>query len=178
MNKESELHSCIDFLPANATCNFEPKKCNSPGNFHATNSLKALAAKVLQCNSGGNSYATDEKNLCNWHATNQRTICNSDEAKLFSGFALNELKKAAEDSWDEIKDNPAMLNAFAIALHDLKLLREGQIPSCYTSSVFCHGCKKEIPIYPINMSEVLGCPWCVNRGLGLSIPEPNKFHNK
>jgi len=81
----------------------------------------------------------------------------------------DELRRAAEDDWDEIANDPSRLVAFADSLAIKQIRESGGIPDHYTSETECKHCGP-VPIWLGCPPQVNGCPWCLNRLAGLPMP--------
>ena len=81
----------------------------------------------------------------------------------------NVLREAAQDDWDEVSNDPAQLVAFADSLAIVQIRESGGIPDSYTSTTECKHCGP-VPIWEGCPPQVNGCPWCLNRLAGLSMP--------
>ena len=81
----------------------------------------------------------------------------------------DELRRAAEDDWSEVSNDPAQLVAFADSLAIKQIRASGGIPDHYTSETECKNCGA-VPIWPGCPPEVKECPWCLNRLKGLPMP--------
>jgi len=90
------------------------------------------------------------------------------------GFSQNELKREAQEDWQNIKNAPKALYALANALYKQRLREQEYIPPSYTSSTTCLNCGL-VPIPPElkGNGKILFCPWCWNKAQGLSIPKIN-----
>ena len=82
---------------------------------------------------------------------------------------LERLRKEAGNDWDEIAADPAQLKAFAELLMIVEMREKGICPDHYTATTNCKHCGP-VPFWEGCPSEVQGCPWCMNRLKGLSIP--------
>lgn len=81
----------------------------------------------------------------------------------------DELRRAAGDDWPAVRTDPAQLVAFADSLAIVQIRESGGIPDNYTSTTECKNCRT-VPIWQGCPPQVDGCPWCLNRLKGLSIP--------
>lgn len=70
-----------------------------------------------------------------------------------------ELKIAAADDWEAIKDAPQVLEAFRRQLETTRMIDAGIVPPDYTSTTHCKHCG-DVPIFEGCSEEVYGCPWC------------------
>ncbi len=86
----------------------------------------------------------------------------------------DELRREADDDWDEVSNDPAQLVAFADSLAIVQIRESGRVPDTYVSLTTCQNCG-EVPIWPGCPPQVNGCPWCLNRLDGL--PMPNSFEH-
>ena len=77
-----------------------------------------------------------------------------------------ELRREAEDDWDEIANDPAQLIAFADSLAIVQIRESGGVPDTYMSVTTCQNCGP-VPIWPGCPPRVKECPWCMN---GLTAP--------
>lgn len=92
------------------------------------------------------------------------------EADILEGLEEDDLQAAETE---EI--TVAELTAFARARRDRLMREAGQIPRSYTSRTYCAGCGV-VPIWPGVPDCVEGCPWCLVRDKGLSIPSAERGH--
>ncbi len=72
-----------------------------------------------------------------------------------------ELRRAAEDDWSEVSNDPAQLVAFADSLAIVQIRESGGVPDTYVSVTTCQNCG-EVPIWPGCPPMVKECPWCMN----------------
>ena len=82
----------------------------------------------------------------------------SKELREFS----DELRRAAEDDWAEVSNDPAQLVAFADLLAITQIRKSGAIPDTYTATTLCAGCEAEVPIFDGCPPKVEACVWCMN----------------
>ncbi len=78
----------------------------------------------------------------------------------------DELRRAAEDDWDEVSNDPAQLVAFADSLAIVQIRESGGVPDTYVSVTTCQKCGP-VPIWTGCPPRVKECPWCMN---GLTAP--------
>ena len=83
--------------------------------------------------------------------------------------ALTVIKDMAGDDWLEIAADPNQLKDFAAMAMIMEMREQGILPDHYTATSTCKQCGP-VPIWQDCPPEVLGCPWCFNRLLGLPIP--------
>jgi hypothetical protein len=107
----------------------------------------------------------------------------ANESKPFyHGFTLADLQAEAHpDEWPDIRDNPKALAAFALALLEDRQIQAGIRPERFTALVYCPGCGV-VPMPPswpnsnhysaLDIPQVNGCRWCVNRLEGRQYPNP------
>lgn len=99
----------------------------------------------------------------------------------FHGFTLADLQKAAHpDEWPDIKDNPAALECFALALLEGRQIQAGVKPERFTQPMYCPGCGV-VPMpptwpttgeyAPLGIPRVNSCRWCDNRLEGRRYPK-------
>jgi len=108
------------------------------------------------------------------HAKRKTLVSNAEETKYtisYHGVSLEELKTHAEGDWEEIRQNPAALDAFAKMIQTSRLMRAGIKPPEYTHACHCKWCGW-VWLSEGSPLEVLGCPWCVIHASGVSIPRP------
>ncbi len=86
----------------------------------------------------------------------------------------DELRRAAEDDWDDVSNDPAQLVAFAHSLAIVQIRESGGVPDSYTSTTECKHCGT-VPIWPDCPPQVNGCPWCFNRHKGLPMPNAGEI---
>jgi len=98
---------------------------------------------------------------------------NNSNQSYHAELTVEELNCRAGDDWNEIKNDPNILEAFSKAALYSITRQKGLIPRDYTATTICKNCG-EVPIDPSirNDGYVLGCPWCLNRAKGLPIPKP------
>ncbi len=77
-----------------------------------------------------------------------------------------ELRRSAEDDWEEVSNDPAKLIAFADLLAITQIRESGGIPDNYTATTTCRRCG-DVPIFERCLPRVDGCVWCMN---GLTAP--------
>lgn len=70
-----------------------------------------------------------------------------------------------------VEISPTELHAFCRALECSRTREAGQRPDHYTQPAFCAGCGP-VWLWASSPPEVLGCPWCLTRAKGCSIPRP------
>ena len=78
----------------------------------------------------------------------------------------DELRRATEDDWDEVSNDPAQLIAFADSLAIVQIRESGGVADTYVSVTTCQNCGP-VPIWPGCPPRVKECPWCMN---GLTAP--------
>lgn len=88
------------------------------------------------------------------------------------GLSVAELRQAAGPDWQQIQDDPRLLDAFAHAVMVGRMRRRGEVPAHYTARTVCKGCGPVL-IFEGVPDQVDGCPWCFNRLQGLPIPAVN-----
>lgn len=86
------------------------------------------------------------------------------------GIPLTELVAEAGEDWQELENNPDMLESFANAIQLKRMRTRGEVPPEYTSTTVCTHCGL-VPIFEGAPSHVLGCPWCMNRCANLPMPK-------
>jgi len=90
------------------------------------------------------------------------------------GISENELKAFLDKDWNDYKDNPAALFAWADLLVKRKLIEQSKVPANFTAEGVCKGCGKIfLPPEYITDRPTISCPWCHNRINGLPIPKPH-----
>jgi len=82
----------------------------------------------------------------------------------------DELRRAAEDDWSEVSNDPAQVVAFADSLAIVQIRESGGVPDTYTAITNCQTCASIVPIWQDCPPQVRECPWCFNRLMGLPIP--------
>lgn len=86
------------------------------------------------------------------------------------GISINDLKLLAGDDWHDCLKDKQLLNAYALAVSYRLQREQGIVPEEWTTIVNCKGCG---PVYLWSgLTNVIACPWCINRSLGLPIPCP------
>ena len=83
--------------------------------------------------------------------------------------SLEKIRERAGKDWLEVSGDPEKLKTFADLLEIEDMRHRGIVPGHYTASTTCKHCGL-VPIWNGCPSEVLGCPWCLNRHKGLPIP--------
>jgi len=78
----------------------------------------------------------------------------------------DELRRAAEDDWDEVSNDPAQLVAFADSLAIVQIRESGGVPDHYNFVTNCRNCG-DVPVYEGLPRAIEQCPWCMN---GLTAP--------
>ncbi len=78
----------------------------------------------------------------------------------------DELRREAEDDWDEVSNDPAQLVAFADSLAIVQIRQSGGVPDTYTAMTNCRKCG-DVPVYEGLPRAIEQCPWCMN---GLTAP--------
>ncbi len=81
----------------------------------------------------------------------------------------DQLQREAGDDWAEVSGDPAKLIAFADLLATSRIRESGGIPDTYTAITECEHCGT-VPIWEGCLPQVDGCPWCLNRHMGLPMP--------
>ncbi len=82
---------------------------------------------------------------------------------------LERVRRDAGSDWDEIANDPEKLKSYFELLMISDMRTKGIAPDHYTSTTICKHCGP-VPIWSGCPPEVQGCPWCMNRHKGLSIP--------
>ncbi len=78
----------------------------------------------------------------------------------------DELRRAAEDDWAEVSNDPAQLVAFADSLAIVQIRESGGVPDHYNFVTNCRKCG-DVPVYEGLPRAIEQCPWCMN---GLTAP--------
>ena len=78
----------------------------------------------------------------------------------------DELRRAAEDDWSEVSNDPAQLVAFADSLAIVQIRESGGVPDHYNFVTNCRKCG-DVPVYEGLPRAIEQCPWCMN---GLTAP--------
>ena len=73
----------------------------------------------------------------------------------------DELRRAAEDDWDEVSNDPAQLVAFADSLAIVQIRESGRVPDHYNFVTNCRKCG-DVPVYEGLPRAIEQCPWCMN----------------
>jgi len=81
----------------------------------------------------------------------------------------DELRREAEDDWDEVSNDPAQLVAFADSLAIVQIRASGGVPDTYMSVTTCQNCGP-VPIWQGCPPRVKACPWCINGLIAPPIP--------
>ena len=92
------------------------------------------------------------------------------------GLSVAELRQAAGPDWQQIQDDPRLLDAFAHAVMVGRMRRRGEVPAHYTARTVCKGCGP-VPIFEGVPDRIDGCPWCFNRVQGLPVPVISEANN-
>jgi hypothetical protein len=80
------------------------------------------------------------------------------------GFTLAELEAEANpDEWREVKDNPAALEAFALALREAHQVKQGIVPERWTGRATCAHCGPVVVPPFMNGLSLISCRWCRRR---------------
>ena len=87
------------------------------------------------------------------------------------GLTPAELADAAGEDWDEVRDDPAVLEALAHAVITRRQRERGECPPHWTEHCECAGCGP-VYLWPDSPAHVLGCPWCFNRAEGRAPARP------
>ncbi len=87
--------------------------------------------------------------------------------KRASVSSVSEWSELLENKNGEIERHEMPVVAKMVEIAEMR--ERGQIPSHYTSTTTCKHCGP-VPIWPGCPPEVLGCPWCMNRHMGLPVP--------
>ncbi len=81
----------------------------------------------------------------------------------------DELRKAAEDDWDEVCNDPAQLVAFADSLAIVQIRESGHVPDHYNFVASCRKCG-DVPVYEGLPRAIEQCMWCMCGQTPPSIP--------
>ena len=112
--------------------------------------------------------------------TNHETlVSNSEQSKCatsYHGISLKKLASHTGDDWDEIRQNPAAIEVFTKMIQTSRLMKAGIKPPEYTQACYCKNCGW-VWLWDGCPHEVLGCPWCIIRGSGVSIPRVTSTQN-
>ena len=73
----------------------------------------------------------------------------------------DELRRAAEDDWAEVSNDPAQLVAFADSLAIVQIRESGGVPDHYNFVTNCRKCG-DVPVYEGLPRAIEQCPWCMN----------------
>jgi hypothetical protein len=98
-------------------------------------------------------------------------LATTTESSNLHGLTPTELADAAGEDWDEVRDDPAVLEALAHAVITRCQRERGECPPHWTEHSECAGCGP-VFLWPGSPARVLGCPWCFNRAEGRPIPRP------
>lgn len=88
-------------------------------------------------------------------------------------ISLDKFREKAGDDWEEISNDPDQLKVLTELLMIEDMRQKGICPDHYTVETVCKRCGT-VPIWPGCPSEVLGCPWCFNRLMGLPMPKSSR----
>ena len=96
-----------------------------------------------------------------------------DESKIqhCRGISYDELAEHAGKDWNEIRDNPAALKAFADIILAKRLIKVGIKPPDYNQASHCQHCGW-IWSWSGCQHEMDDCHWCQARENGIKIPHP------
>ena len=86
-------------------------------------------------------------------------------------LSLKRVRKNAGSDWEEIANDPQQLKTYIELLMIGDMRSKGIAPDHYTAKTECIHCGP-VPIFEGLPEKVQGCPWCMNRVKGLSIPRP------
>ena len=84
------------------------------------------------------------------------------------------LSKDDIEDWKDDDLSAEILRVFARSLVQQQQMARGERPGHYTEQAICQHCG---PVWLWTSGEVLGCPWCLNRVEGKSIPRPSFENN-
>ena len=84
---------------------------------------------------------------------------------------LKRVRKDTGSRWEEIANDPQQLKTYIELLMIGDMRSQGIAPDHYTATTECIHCGP-VPIFEGLPEKVDGCPWCMNRVKGLSIPRP------
>lgn len=79
--------------------------------------------------------------------------------------------------WEQIKDDPSLVMAYAESIATIRQVRNGIVPEGWTGEFDCANCGT-VYIQPGGPKEILGCPWCVNTATGLRVPRPREARHE
>ncbi len=81
--------------------------------------------------------------------------------------ALQEAERIAGSEWTALSgpERAALLRSIEIR----RMRERGEVPAHYTATTTCAHCGP-VPIFPGCPLRVQGCPWCLNRRVGLPVP--------
>lgn len=84
------------------------------------------------------------------------------------------IEEVAEElgvDWEQIKDNPRLVKGYAESIATIREVRSGNVPEGWTGVFECANCGP-VFLQPGGPTKILGCPWCINKAEGLTIPRP------
>ncbi len=84
-----------------------------------------------------------------------------------------ELHVIAGDDWDEIRNDPAQLEAARYTVRTAKQIAAGEVPESYTSTTECLHCGP-VSVWAGYPNPTTSCPWCMHRRRSLLIPKGAK----
>ena len=78
--------------------------------------------------------------------------------------SLERLRQYADgdDDWQEVVSDPAQFEAFISSVATFEQRQRGEIPAHYRSTVYCQTCKQDVPHFPVGVTAVGCCVWCLN----------------
>lgn len=126
---------------------------------NATHMIKALAHKTLERN------ASETFSAKLWINNATFTPKNSPQKlrpeKPYFGLETEQLQTLAADDWDEVKENPAMLEAMVETYLMLKGLDPQKPSAVYTKTVYCQNCGEIKTWASCSYDTVTCCQWCL-----------------
>ena len=88
-------------------------------------------------------------------------------------FSVDNLRLLAGNDRPEISADPDQFAVFKAIAETAEQIRRGEVPDHYTVTTTCAHCGP-VPIFPGLPEKVQGCPWCLARIRGVTIPRASK----
>ena len=76
--------------------------------------------------------------------------------------SLERLRGIAGDDWQDVVKHPDQLRDLIHSITTVEVRARGDIPSHYTATVYCQTCNQSVPHFPVGVTEIACCVWCLN----------------
>lgn len=76
--------------------------------------------------------------------------------------SLERLRSIAGDDWQEIVKHLDQVRDLIHSVTTVEARARGDIPPHYTATVYCQTCNQDVLHFPVGVTEVACCVWCLN----------------